>query len=118
LEGAMYAMHTTRYFTHNGTSVELVPASDGRFLLCAEPPRYLSRQEVESRYRPAEDRRSRAAARRRNRSGGRRRRDRVAFEEDQLRAKTHDMVRFAELSLAKVRAWVNAEFPYAAEMDW
>jgi len=110
-----HAAHTTRYFTHNGTNVELIPTSDGRFLLCAEPPRYLSHQEVESRYCPAEDRRSRTSARRHNRGGGRRRRDRVAFEEDQLRAKTHDMVRFAELSLAKVRAWVNAEFPYATE---
>jgi len=103
-------MQTTRYLTPSGKNVELVQVAEDRYLLCSEPPRFIAADEVETLYHQLEDRRARGP-RRHDRSGGRRRRDRISLAEDQLRARTHEMVRFAELSLARVRSWSTADYP-------
>lgn len=97
-------MQTTRYLDSSGKNVELIKVAGDRYLLCADSPCYLSADQVDLLYRPLPDRRSRKTSRRDGRQGGRRRRDHMSLAEDQFRARTHQMLQFAESNLAMVRS--------------
>jgi hypothetical protein len=103
-------MQTTRYLDSSGKSVELIQVTGDRYLLCADAPCYIPADKVHLLYRPAEDRRSRNWSRRSDRIGGRRRRDRLSLAEDQFRARTHEMLEFAESHLAMLRSRIGPDW--------
>ena len=100
-------MQATRYLDSSGKSVELLKVAGDRYLLCTGSPRYISADEVDLLYHPAEDRRRRKAPRRDGRQGGRRRRDRISLAEDQFCARTHEMLQCAALNLAMLRSQLS-----------
>jgi hypothetical protein len=105
-------MQATRYLDSTGRNVELIQVTPDRYLLCTDSPCYISADQVDSLYEPAEERRDKTA-RRQGRKGGRRRRDRMSLAEDLFRARTNEMLQSVELNLSLLRSQIGDDWGFS-----